>query len=88
MPFSRRGNGMRIIFKHLKPKKIKKLPVIIPNNKRIRANSSDISIVKTKTQVRELKFASNRKNEVVEDRIDRKTGNLKMPCWLTGGCDD
>lgn len=87
MPFARR-RGFTNVYRNLKSKEIKKPSLSVPNNKRIRSNSNDTTIVKTNSEIRKLTFSSNRKNQIVEDIIDKSTGNLKIPCWITGGCND
>ena len=88
MPFSRRGKGLRNVFRELKPRKFKRVSTEIVSSKRIRVNSNDVPTLDTKEQIRSLSFKSHRQPTIVEDRIDEMTGNLKMPCWMTGGCDD
>ena len=66
MPFSRRGNGLRSVFRHLRPKKIERTPISIYYNNRIRANSNDTPILRTNTQIKTLNFSSKRKIEVLE----------------------
>ena len=87
MPFTKR-RGFQNLYRNLKSKKIKKLSISTPNNKRIRSNSNDSVSLKTNSQIRTMGYLNKRKNQVVEDRIDKSTGNLKMPCWITGVCDD
>ena len=66
MPFTKR-RGLRHTYRELKPRQVKKQSISIPSNTRIRSNSKDDAIINTKSQVRNLKFSTKRKNEPVED---------------------
>ena len=62
MPFTKR-RGFQNLYRNLKSKKIKKLSISTPNNKRIRSNSNDSVSLKTNSQIRTMGYLNKRKNQ-------------------------